>query len=181
MNYMTVYKLSFEDLGDKVMLCPSIPKHPAKGEDTTTPRICCAPTIMGCINGLEVVAAQNVRLNKKDGDTIKLYLYVTVVDIDFLYQPTIDEVPDQWLTGEMWIRGNQMFYKVLEYNLRKHMDIPNSAYSRYSMTSINEEEVLDIHCASVVYGDIKSFSFIEHNPLRDDLALKYAEENPYQY
>lgn len=175
MEKMTVYRISEVDLGDAVVLQPSIPKHRMKNEDCITPRICCAPTIMGCIDSSEVV---NKNIDELEaGECITLYLYSAYVDIYNIHQPVQFQLPDQWLTGELWILEPQEFYKVNQYILRKHMDIPNSCYSRFSMTSINDEEVLDRIAASKIYGILNSFSFIDFNILRADMAIKYHESH----
>ena len=174
MEAMRVYRISTIDLGNCILLEPSIPKHPMKNEDIITPRICCAPTIMGCIDSAEIINTNIDRLEA--GECITLYLYEAYVDVSNIHQPVNFQLPDQWLTGELWLFKSQEFYKINKYVLRKHMDLPNSAYSRFSMTSINNEEVLDVISASKIYGNLDSFSFIDFNELRSDMAISYHEK-----
>lgn len=170
---MIYYKICFEDMGNATIIHPSIPKHPAKGEDTITPRVCVAPTIPQCIKALELTS-----FITKDAPFIKVYVYFTVIDernSDILYNPT--NVPDRWITGEMWIMTPCLFSKLYAGTIRKQMEIPNTGYSRYTFVRDGYEEVLDRHCATAIYGTKDSFSFIELDNERIDYALQYASEN----
>lgn len=97
-----------------------------------------------------------------------------------LYHPTIDEVPDVWKTGELWLTSETWFEHYGRYMLRRHMEIPKTAYARYSVTKMdmNKEgmvkyvldgcdEVCDRLVATATYGDEEAFSFITMDP---DLA-----------
>lgn len=170
---MIYYKICFEDMGNATVIHPSIPKHPAKGEDIVTHRICVAPTIPQCIKALELTS-----FITKDTPSIKVYIYFTVIDernSDILYNPT--NVPDRWITGEMWIMTPCLFSKLYAGTIRKQMEIPNTGYSRYTFVRDGYEEVLDRHCATAIYGTKDSFSFIELDNERIDYALQYASEN----
>lgn len=171
---MIYYRICFEDMGNSTIIHPSIPKHPAKGEDTITPRICVAPTIPQCIKALELT-----NFITKDTPSIKVFVYFTVIDERnsdiLLYNPI--NVPDDWLTGEMWIKTPCLFQKVFTGTIRKQMEIPNTGYSRYTFVRDGHEEVADRHCATAVYGTKDNFSFIELDNERIEYALQYASEN----
>lgn len=47
-----MFHVSKRDLGEKVILTPSIPRDTAKGEDRVTPRVCFAPTVEQCVIGI---------------------------------------------------------------------------------------------------------------------------------
>ena len=170
---MIYYRICFEDLGDSVVIHPSIPKHPAKDEDKVIPRICVAPTIYQCIKALELT-----NFITKDTPSIKVYVYLTSINnlnISTLYYPT--SVPDAWITGEMWIKDSCLFRKAFTATIRKQMEIPNTGYSRYSFVRDGCEEVPDRYCATSIYGTEDSFSFIELDNDRIEYALQYASEN----
>lgn len=186
MRKMKVFHISRKDLGSIVRLEPRIPEFHADGEDRVIPRICVAPTILGCIRALElpssIVGEEAFFDVNKDGKPYPLYLYSSKVNVLDLRQPTNEEVQDYYNTGELWITAPWWFNKIADLTIRKHMDLPNCAYSRYCITEVGKDEVCDKVAAPEVYGDDSlNFSFIAHNLCRDAEAMKYAEENRLYY
>lgn len=184
---MKVYHISREDLGNWPMMEPRIPHFASNEEDHITNRICVAPTIIGCLKALEIPESigseeeQFFEFNK-NGKPVPLYLYSANVDVSDLVAPTIEQVPDVWITGELWVISKYPFKKEANLTVRKHMDLPNCAYSRYCITKEGCEEVCDKVSAPAIYADdMYNFSFIGHNLYRDAMAIKYAEENRLYY
>ena len=179
-----VYRVELEDKGGIITLNPYIPYGACPYEDKVTPRIPCALTILGCLRSLQIPS--NPMVNKEDLNHggAKLYLYEADIEARYIYRPTDNEVPDAYYTGELWIMNTQDvdFYKVRSYNIRKQLELPNCAYTRYI---VNEEEqiseVPDFVATTVIYGDSMSFSYIEFDPERAEEAMKYAEENRLYY
>lgn len=174
MNSMIIYKICFEDFGDRVLLNPQIPVHPAKNEDNKINRIPVCTTIPDCIRALELSS-----MITKDDPILTVYVYTAEVPMENIEHPNKHDVkvPDQWRTGELWIMHPWMFTKIGKASIRKHMEIPYSAYSRYAFTMENFDEVLDRICAAPIYGEMASFSFIDLDHERIEFVLKYYGEN----
>lgn len=174
MNSMVVFKICFEDLGDNIILDPRIPRYPAKNEDTTINRIPVCTTIPACITALELTS-----MITKDDPVLEVYVYTAAVPMEYLDEPNIHtiKVPDQWKTGELWVMYPWMFTKLGKAYLRKHMEFPNSAFSRYSFRFEMFDEVVDRVCAAPVYGEMRSFSFLDLDHERIEPTMKYYGEN----
>ena len=92
------YFLSENDMNEKV-LQPRIPNNfmTKNGyEDNKTKRVCFAPTIDQCLMGLS--------MNLKDKE---FYVHIPYPEINInklIYKPSIKEVPDSKITGEVWIK-----------------------------------------------------------------------------
>ena len=161
---MRVYRLAVGQDGvdaEKYLhLTPYIPNNRARDEDDTTLRIPCSLTIMGCISSLSLPYIYEDR-NDKDSKFI-VHLYYADVPNENIYQPSNDQVPDQWLTGELWLLKDEVFTHKRTYVLSRHIELPGFPYSRYSMTQI-DDMIIDRVGASVVYGDEDNFSFIYLN------------------
>lgn len=171
-----VYKIMMQSNGDTMTLCPMIPKSPMKGENTTIPRISVAPTVYQCLMGINAIEL----LDTSESDKLPLYLYATwITDRSVVHQPTTDEVPDQWISGELWIRNNCPFVKIGKGYLTKQFDLPNVPYSRYCFYIEGEELPLDFVAAPNIYGEEFSFSFIGINPSKISESVDYASANPY--
>ena len=175
MNSMLVYKITLEDLGNSILIDPRVPLNTAKNEDKTIDRIPVATTIPNCINALELTS-----MITKENPILKVYVYASVVPVEYLEEPNINvvKVPDQWKTGELWVMYPWTFTKLGSATLRKHMEIPYSAYSRYSFTMNNFDEVVDRVCAANIYGEITNFSFIDLDNDRIESAYFYQDNKP---
>lgn len=173
MNSLLVFKICFEDYGNTVLLDPQIPRYPAKNEDVTINRIPVCTTIPNCIKALELSSMVT------EGDLLTVYVYSSEVPMEYIEHPNKFDVkvPDQWRTGELWVMYPWMFTKVGKATIRKHMEIPYSAYSRYAFTMENFNEVVDRICAAPIYGEMTSFSFIDLDHDRIEFALKYHGDN----
>ena len=183
MNLMRLYRFEFVDKGTTFLAEPSIPETVSFIEDSTTPRICVCPHIMGCIQALEL--PESVVSFNKEWKSSNLYLYQALIDLDRcrsegIIQPTINQVPDVWKTGEIWILKPTVFNKVGEFTLSKQFDLPNCAYSRYQVVpNIEDAMVIDRVVGPVIYGDLEEgFSFIGFNDLKVKEAREYAKEHP---
>ena len=180
---MRVYRICFQNFGQTPIFYPHIPENMMGNEDKTIPRICVCPTITGCVDSINLTFGlamneENNRLLNEKWKEYPLYLYEAVVKVDHLYQPTLHDVPDVWRTGELWILEPQQFVKVSNLVLRKHMELPFSAYSRYCLRYDSEEEIIDVVTAgNHVYGDHNCFSFIGFDYSRIDQAREYWEEH----
>lgn len=176
MNTMTLYFLTDKDMGNNVLLHPRIPDTAPEGyEDTITERICCSPSITGCINSTEVVFGL-----PKDGKGKDFYLYGSNVPVEKIYQPNIDQVHDTWRHAEFWVTEEQSFFLLGKYHLSKQFDFPNSSLSRYQFVKCDDESMVpDRVNDTCVYGDMDAFSFIEleHDEKRMRETRKYFEEN----
>ena len=176
---LKLYRFEFEDKGDIYLAEPKVPDSIAIGEDDETPRICVCNSIMGCIRSLEIPAS--ITCMDPNWKETKLHLYVTeVYNLDFVHQPSIDQVSDVWNTGELWITVPTLFYKVRTYTISKQFEFPGICYSRFQMYPNPDYPVMDRIVASDVYGDpIDGFSFIALDERRMVQAIKYAEEHRY--
>jgi len=92
-NMNLLFHLSKEDLDGKT-LEPRVPNNyftQECKEDNITPRISFSPFVEGCLQSLVA----------RDGDVFNIYINVSPVEA---YIPTMEEVPDQCLTGEVWAK-----------------------------------------------------------------------------
>ena len=172
MNKIHVYFIAKENLGANPVLTPRIPEFTGGKENETDERICVAPTVFQCLQGLEI--AQDL---VKDDKPYEVFLYEADVPVKNIIQPSDEDVPDAWKTGEMWVIKPQQFSIVSNCIIRKHMDLPNNCYSRYSFRYANKDEVIDRITGTPIYGESYSFSFIDFNINRIKEALDHIEEN----
>jgi len=108
-----LFHISQEDL-DGVTLYPRIPTVRNNNyintglEDGDTPRVCFSPFIEGCIQ-----AVNNSALCK----TYNIYVPTHRCT---QYIPSLEEVPDQYLTGEVWVLHpvKLQFYGIVEINCK---------------------------------------------------------------
>ena len=188
------YRFEFEFLGETMQRVPSYPYNRVHGEDLTIPRICVCETIYGCIAALQLPWNSFVdpKTGKTDieksidfnvrGKAINIYLYRFDPKLDSSYSivtPTVDAVPDSFITGEKWIIDSTealRFTFVSRYVVRMHMHLTPTCYSRYSVIKcemdesfddIFDREVPDMQDAMTIYGEEDSFSFLYMNPKSD--------------
>ena len=114
--YFCTNKKSF---GNKMTLKPRVPKTVGTGEDTEIKRICVSQSINGCLTSIGC----NLYIN----DTV--YVYKCDVNQDCVVQPTINEVPDCFLTGENWLMKETEFelaykFKILKQHLSNYANEP---------------------------------------------------------
>lgn len=159
MTQLTVYHVSKTYLGKRACLSPKIPSSKVYGEDAAIPRISVCSTIPMCIYAMPDMPDENFE-NKT-----KLYVYKSKIALDNLAFPSVDQVPDVWKTGEMWILNDWIFdlHQVLEVSCQAH--ICNTVYSRFQFHDIMadpdyEDLVLDFATGSIVYGESASFSML---------------------
>ena len=84
---MVVYHASREILKD-VTLLPRVPNSAMNIEDKTVKRVCFSSSVNGCLTAID-----GLEFNEK------LYVYETIIKA---YTPTHKQVPDAFLTGEVW-------------------------------------------------------------------------------
>ncbi len=173
MGQIRLYHVSREDLGQQAFLIPDVPTNTGSGEDTVTPRVCACLTIPGCIRAGEFCFDDPV-MDGDDGEA--LYVYAAYVDMEDVFQPGSDQVPDAWFTGELWVMKPVRWIRVAAGTLRKHLSYNVSCqepeatvvYSRYAFTIDGYDEVVDRAGATAIYGDEDSFSVLEFDPVRTD-------------
>lgn len=195
MKTMRVYHVSRNDLGDNPILTPRVPTmasytHPLEGEDYVTARVCVCPTIFGCIKALNYPANCDFVGRQRFGCPI--WVYETDVNVDWIYQPTEHEVPDVWVTGELWVLHDIEMRQCTKYLLRrigrigsktrynlKLMDVP---FSRYAMTAqidgVKEPECF--HIDNAISGRMHAFTWVAYDP-EMDTAIYYEDDpnSPY--
>lgn len=86
MEYYFASKINFNN----ETLYPKIPKSRMNTEDSKISRICVSQSINGCLTAIEPKSVGEV-------------LYIHKCISDNTYQPTLAQVPDRHLTGEIWI------------------------------------------------------------------------------
>lgn len=161
MNTMTLYHISKIDLGDQVMVTPTIPVYPAFGENDTIPRICACASVIGCLRAIPEPFQTYIDPNTVE-PVNKLYLYRADVPIEHITQPDIELVEDCWITGEFWITEPQEFHKLCVYDVRRNCRIIGSPYSRWALTAEGLDEVIDRKIAAPIYADdMSAFSMLE--------------------
>lgn len=99
MKRMRLMRIQYFDLGDEVELIPSIPQSRLDNEDDETPRICAAITLAQCIYSKFTFANKCVEIN----GGINFFIYTCDVPIEDIIQPSLNQVDDTWITGELWV------------------------------------------------------------------------------
>lgn len=92
---MRLYWVTQKQIGDNILevnLTPQIPKTVSDGEDKVTPRICMSSSVIGAINSISNNIYGNI-----------VYVYTADVKVQDIIQPSIEQVPDVFMTGEMWV------------------------------------------------------------------------------
>lgn len=80
-----------------LQLKPRVPSSLMEGEDNKVPRICVCPSLLGCLTAIGSLSTGQV-----------LQVYKT--NSGEYYQPTDSQVPDSYLTGELWLLKEHSFY-----------------------------------------------------------------------
>lgn len=156
MKTMRVYFVTDKNFGESIVLQPRIPES-ANPSEPNIKRICCCPTIYGCLKSMQLTS--RYALCDVDYDAgILHWVYQASVDVEKLIQPPEEQVGDAWHTGELWILEPHEFTLTEEYIFRRCQPI-NSAFSRYSFHINGVDEVPG--CNELICGDEKSFSFVE--------------------
>lgn len=152
---LSLYRIETIHRGNLNVLVPKIPDNTIKGEDRETLRVCACPTIYGCLLAAEISYLIE--------DELTIYLYKADIDTDItrVHQPTYDEVPDAWVTGELWILDPVVFKLQGRYSVTPQMEITED-YMRYACTIDEPEvdEVVNRKRDKVVYGNPDAFSFL---------------------
>jgi hypothetical protein len=89
------YYILFDKNFDSKTISPRVPKNflTQNGyEEDTIPRICASSTIDGCLKGLS-----------KNLKGVTLFVHTPITD-ETPYNPTLNEVPDSKITGEVWFK-----------------------------------------------------------------------------
>lgn len=156
MDKMRVYHISQKSLGGSIILKPGIPECAVKSlEDLEIKRICVAPTILGCLRALELPGS-DYKTKYDDGETKQLFCYFADVDVGDLYQPTINQVPDACLTGELWILKPYEFKLLTVFEMIKSTD--NSDLNKFYKFYLS-----DLFGKRCPYQENYSFSMIASN------------------
>ena len=96
---MKVFRVDIKNQKE-LLLLPRIPNNLSDNEDNTTKRICCSPSLNGCLSSVDNLDYHDI-----------LYVYEAEAEI---YQPSEFQVYDAYLTGEMWILETTLFKKIGE-------------------------------------------------------------------
>ena len=89
------YYILFDKNFDSKTISPRVPKNflTQNGyEEDTIPRLCASSTIDGCLKGLS-----------KNLKGVTLFVHTPITD-ETPYKPTLNEVPDSKITGEVWFK-----------------------------------------------------------------------------
>ncbi len=123
---------------------------------------------------------QDVRCKNPRDLGIQFWAMTALVDASKLYQPSDEELPDVWKTGELWLLEPTKFNLYGMFHLRRQMFIGNTPYARYSVSLYDGndyDEVIDRHVATAIYGEEIQYSFITLDP---QLAAEWEEEHKNQ-
>ena len=169
MTDILLYHVSLQDFGDRHTFIPAVPSKRAVQEDRTMPRVCACLTLPDCLKAMELTFDAGISL---DGDTVPVYVYTARVPVESIHQPDTAQVPDAWMTGELWVMDAVPWTLTRRGYLRRHMDFAakefvtgnEAVFSRYAFTPDGEDEVVDKYRETVLYGDMDGFSFLELNP-----------------
>ena len=85
------YFASTKNFDKDTILYPRIPENRSIDEDEYTPRICVSQSINGCLTAI----ADNILEND--------VVYIYQCKSRSVRQPSLDEVPDAFITGEQWV------------------------------------------------------------------------------
>ncbi len=170
MKKIHLYHISRTDLGPEVFLTPDVPANTGFGEDEHTPRVCACLNVPGCLQSGEFFFDDDMILG---GRPKTLYVYEAWADPEDVWQPSVEQVPDAWFTGELWVTRAIRWTKVDKGVLRKHLSYTVSCkepradvvYSRFAFTFDGYDEVVNRAGASPVYGDADAFSVLAFDPV----------------
>ena len=87
---MFFYHISRDSFLEKKPMKPRVPKNRMNKEDSKTKRICASMSVSGALSAIPVF---------KKGDKVFVY----ELETDNFIQPTIEQVEDSPVTGEVWI------------------------------------------------------------------------------
>lgn len=115
---------------DNKTLNPRIPKNRMPSEDDKTPRICVSTSIAGCLAAVHTL---------KEGNTV----YIHTCESNEIIQPTKDQVPDVFFTGEIWITESVQMHLIgkikitkvdyFDYDPEKGISMTNYQYRAVNM------------------------------------------------
>lgn len=124
MKTMHLFHLSYKDLGDEAEIIPKIPKYRLDDEESETPRVCAAITILQCLQSKGIFLNETLWENTK----LSLYIYEADVLVEDIEQPTLDKVEDVWFTGEMWVTQTYKWKKAGNYIIELGEEITECNY-----------------------------------------------------
>lgn len=115
---------------DNKILNPRIPKNRMPSEDEKTARTCVSTSIAGCLAAVHSLKEGNI-------------VYIHTCESNQVIQPTKDQVPDVFFTGEIWITepvemnliGKIKITKAghFDYNLERGIFMTNYQYRAVNM------------------------------------------------
>lgn len=134
-NNRSLYFVSQNDMDGK-LLTPRVPNNyfTKNGyEDSKTPRVCFAPSIDKCL----------MALSQKCSD-MELYIHTpeSGQQLD-VHKPTIDEVPDCAITGEIWVKNKVRMKCIGKIKVVKDKGLPGHKFSYGSGKDKKEAELYD--------------------------------------
>lgn len=177
MESMRLYRIELEYKGERITYHPQVPKSLMDSEDNKTKRVCCAPTIIGCIRALELPYSINnpndfFKVNYLEQE-IEIHLYSSEVHISDIVQPTSFDVPDQFVTGELWVTGVYDWDFVTKLYMKEISQIEGAPYSIFGVRYENRKFNYDLPIVPSCYeGSCESFTFIEKNKVYAERKYK---------
>lgn len=169
MRSIRLYHVCLEDRGEQTVFVPDVPERRSDNEDKWTPRVCACLTVPDCLRAMELAFDSGVAL---DNAELHVSVYQARVPVEHVVQPSTEQVPDAWMTGELWVMIPIQWTLAFQGTFRRHMDFAcksfetgdNAVFSRYAFTALGEEEVCDRCQGCATYGEENAFSFLEFNP-----------------
>ena len=158
---ITVYHMSNKFLGEVTVMKSRVPKITAFGEDEHLPRICVAPSIIGCIYALPEFPPPDREITK-----MQWWLYRADLDGDDLldvYHPDSAELPDAWETGEFWLLKPTVFDLERIYVAQTLARLVGTPYRWWTFTELDREPVRNNAIGDVYYGTPAAFSVMVYD------------------
>lgn len=139
-----LYHISLVNLGERGILSPRVPKTTMKTKDKETKRVSTSRTILGCMKGIIFPAAtagntynSTAEINNKRIDSVKtlayggivqFYLYSAEVKIKDIIVPNKQQLPDWFLSGELWVTAEYEWQREHIIGIRMVKDLGCSGH-----------------------------------------------------
>lgn len=167
-----------------MVLSPRVPEYVMSGEDEDMERICAAPTIMGCINAILLPIGVNDKnifeyyeIFNIEKQEYPVWVYAANVPCKDIIQPTEKDLPDVFITGELWITNTCEFTKVNKYYLGLLDDTNFGDYtSKYYLRREDYGKPINTKSDMIFMGSSSSFGFLRQHVSDKEEILKRLKE-----
>lgn len=167
METMHLFRIEYKDRGPLVCINPKVPENRLSSEDEMTPRVCAAPTILQCIYSKMLFLNTNLW---KDNQ-LKFFVYEADAPVEFIIQPTINQVEDIWITSEMWVTQSIEWRKHGTYVIELGKRIATaSRHIQYFVHDINEGRI-KLSTLNNIDGMANNFVFNDGMPTKYEIQL----------